>query len=1755
MSFQKPALFAAAGLLLVGAILISRPGRQALEIQAAARAAEVVAHSEAPGNHPGKVAFEEELEATQLTAPADASSSSTVGELPFAPPAFTESADPIHGFLEWAHAFSTADETKRGRLVAEGLTLARERRVALRELIQRDPEGALAAGLPWELRQQLPPEFHQHLEQPVNAFADYAVTVSSDFENQRHTVERTTELNGRRYQTFVFGQMLARGTASGLPVNGIALDDLLALAGQPGRLLGAAEAAQLAMAATELDPLCAVSGEPADALGDAQIVELAGEFEQFCQTDHLNLMNAAWSVGGNGKWVKTGTKPGGGDDFRALDTWSQGPKTVLFIRVNFPDDLTDPISESAAYAAMQSVSDWIVANSYGSSAMITTVTPLLTLPNTKAFYAQVGDGQLLTDARVVARLAGYDTAAFDLDAVRFTKLPGHNYGGKAYVRGKGVWLQSSSVGVIVHEFGHNYGLWHANFWNASQNGGIGAGSHAEYGDIFDTMGSAGAGDRHFSAMHRNVIDWLGDSHVRTATGDGTYRLHAFDIPSLTQGRFYALKLRKDQDRDYWLELRHRFASNRHIQNGVLVRWDPWAASGGGAHLLDMTPGSPAGSSSKDDAALVLGRTFVDPGAGLFITPVAMHGTGADKSVDVVIKTGSFADNQLPVVSVQAATTQTGTSEAVVFTALATDGDGDELAYEWDFGDLSFGPNSPVITNAWSAAGEYVVRCRVSDMKGGFASAQLVVRVGNPATFRITGRITDAQGEPVEGVRVSNGSTSTSGYRGGFTDSDGQFIITRLAAGDHTLSTTLHGYTFAAAGGWENPVTVGPNRAGMDFTATARPVVGWTILDAHASEADTKPATLRLSRTGSTSSALAVKYKRWGTATYSSDYTISPAPGNSSPYTLTIPAGASFLDVTVTPKQDTLSEGPETVLLTLVEDAGFVIGWQAEARIEIEDDENPGTPSVYVSSGADNRATESGGDTGSFTVNRLGNRSGDLTVYYTLGGTATPDVDYVAPPGSVVIPAGETSVAVTFAAIDDDLVEGDETVVIQVTPNPAYTISSGTTVITILDDDPPLVTLAVTDDLAIEGASGAAATASVLVQRLGNPTAPLTVHYHTSGTATSGEDFTALPGSITIPAGASSATITITALNDELIEGDETVAIVLASGPAYNVGRPGVGIITIRDDDIPTITLTASGATATEGGAPGEFTISRGTAGEEPLTVELAVSGSAIPGADYEALPDEVVIPAGSTSVTLAVNAVDDDLKEADELVTLTVRASPNYNVGTTGPVSVTLKDNDGGAAAAVGFKSAASAVLESQTSIKLPVVLSAAVSGAVAVNYAVTGGTAHSGADFNLSAGTLNFSANQRLATINFNLINDSLPEADETIVITLSSPSGAVLDVRTSHTLTIIDDDGAVVTITATDAEASEAGDPGNFRISRTGDNARPVTVLLHISGTASAPSDYEPLPTLIEIPAGSSHVDLPVRPVSDDTEEVAETVIVRLAAVSGGRAGSPNTATVTIANSEFSPPVLPAITLTVIDGETTEGLDDPARLRFSRSGELTHELVVHYSLSGTATPGEDFAAPAGSILIAAGETEALLEIQALEDSVEEPLEELVITLALDPAYSVGTPDTATIQFLDSPFMGWQLAHFTAEQRADPEWIDPEADPDGDGRNNFTEYAFNLNPNEADTEPLFRQSLEPIEGSVEKILVIEYQRRRLRPDVDYVLAVAPALDQWVDDSAELEEVSVTDDENGVTETVRVRVLAPTLHFSQRFVRLQIMRR
>jgi hypothetical protein len=512
----------------------------------------------------------------------------------------------------------------------------------------------------------------------------------------------------------------------------------------------------------------------------------------------------------------------------AESAWTQGTKTVLYMRVTFSDKpTTDPQSASSILSMMNTVNQFWAANSFGTLNMVTTVTDLIVLPNPESYYTGLSNGDmvLLADARTAAKAANpaWDYLNYNLDAVRYSGGPG-SFSGQAYVGARGVWMKSSSAGVAAHEFGHNLGLWHANYWTPSDiQTVIGPGSNNEYGDTFDTMGSASAGALHFNAWEKQRLDWINPtSNVTTITTDGTYRLHAHDLGgTLNTTLPMGLKIGKD-NRFYWLEFRQNsgWSSNPWIMNGVGVRWSPWTSSNGGTQLLDTTPGTPSG---KSDSAIVIGRTWTDEVNNIHITPIAKDTSVSPAAIDVRVNFGKSA-NAPVITNFQSSTLVANVGQTINFSTTASDADGDTLAYHWDFGDNSFGTNSASASKSFASAGEYRVQLTVSDMRGGTAMQSVIIRVGNPhptIDHRVSGRVTDAFGNPIAGARVTNGLSNTdANYRFALTDSDGTYTLTRLPFGSYNLAASAAGW-IATRANFNNPAAVSGHVQNVDFVVSPR----------------------------------------------------------------------------------------------------------------------------------------------------------------------------------------------------------------------------------------------------------------------------------------------------------------------------------------------------------------------------------------------------------------------------------------------------------------------------------------------------------------------------------------------------------------------------------------------------------------------------------------------------------------------------------------------------------------------------------------------------------------------------------------------------------------------------------------------------------------------------------------------------------------------------------------------------------------------
>ena len=493
------------------------------------------------------------------------------------------------------------------------------------DLIQTNPEKAIALAVPYAWRKSLPANVTRYLESWVDGRGSLTVAAA---DGAGPSVYRYAHLGGKRYQVFVYGKRVREVSQEHVPLHGIALDEKMALLADSLRALPADEANALESDRGKAAPhVCPVCGRESNFQNQEAAADIGGEVAWFCGSEHLRLANQSLAAsGGNGAAPNLSSA--------SNDAWTHGPKTVLYMRLNFPDDLTEPISEADANSVMLGVNAFYAKNSYDEASLTTTVTPLLTLPETKGWYGTAGPGALLDDARALARTAGYETANYDRDIATFTPIPEFAFGGLAAVHGKGVWLQSPGVTVTAHELGHNYGLVHANLWDTSTNNSIiGLGTNIEYGNIFDTMGS---GSSDFGAMFKNILDWIPDTAVHAVTNSGVFRIYPFDGPTRVNGRRYAVKVRKDFQRDYWLEFRGQFPANPSLQNGVLLNWSPWAETGG-SDLLDTTPGTPGGLA---DAAVVVGRTYSDIESGVHVTPIA-RGPDDDPWLDVQINLGAY----------------------------------------------------------------------------------------------------------------------------------------------------------------------------------------------------------------------------------------------------------------------------------------------------------------------------------------------------------------------------------------------------------------------------------------------------------------------------------------------------------------------------------------------------------------------------------------------------------------------------------------------------------------------------------------------------------------------------------------------------------------------------------------------------------------------------------------------------------------------------------------------------------------------------------------------------------------------------------------------------------------------------------------------------------------------------------------------------------------------------------------------------------
>ena len=566
-----------------------------------------------------------------------------------------------------------------------------------------------------------------------------------------------------------------------------------------------------------------------------------------------------------------------------------------------------------------------------------------------------------------------------------------------------------------------------------------------------------------------------------------------------------------------------------------------------------------------------------------------------------------------------------------------------------------------------------------------------------------------------------------------------------------------------------------------------------------------------------------------------------------------------------------------------------------------------------------------------------------------------------------------------------------------------------------------------DATVVEGATGST-NATFTISRAGDASEAVSVRYTTvDGTATAGSDFVAVPETtVTFAAGETSKSVAVSVNGDAGTELDETFSIRL-SAPDGTAISDDTGLGAILNDDAPP-TLSIDDVALPEGNSgttAATFTITRSGITTGASSVQyVTVDGTATAGSDFVGLaPARLHFGPGEATRTVAVTVNGSLGTEPDETFSVKLSSPDGAAISDDTGVGTIINDDDVRSFLSVNDLTIGEGGLVSPTAT-FSVTRSGDTSRPATVQYATANGTAVADSDYtSVGPGALSFAAGETTKTVPFTILADLVNEPNETVLLNLSSPSGAAIS-DAQGVATIVDDDilvglletaGPATFVAVTDVLETEGNSgtrPARFTISRTGVTTGMSSVRYATAGgTATAGTDFVGVePTTVVFAPGETAKTVTVEVIGDDRVEARETFSVRLSSpVDAVIADETGLATI------FDDDVLPVVGIS--DASVSEGNSRTVDATFTitRSGIIAGPSSVQYATaSGSASGGSDFLAIAPTtVTFAAGETAKTVTVSVNGDITGESAETFSVKLT-SPTGAAISDDTGTGTIFD---------------------------------------------------------------------------------------------------------------------------------------------
>lgn len=538
----------------------------------------------------------------------------------------------------------------------------------------------------------------------------------------------------------------------------------------------------------------------------------------------------------------------------------------------------------------------------------------------------------------------------------------------------------------------------------------------------------------------------------------------------------------------------------------------------------------------------------------------------------------------------------------------------------------------------------------------------------------------------------------------------------------------------------------------------------------------------------------------GTATAGSDFTGTTAG------TLTFNPGQTLATLSLPVVNDATEESDETVLFSLSAPGNATLAAPTTYTHTIQNDD----VSVFwaktsvTNSEADGFAT--------FEVRLSRTLSIALQVQLTtISHTATAGEDFTAPPSSVTIPVGQTSVFIAVPLLNDSLNETLEIAELRLSNPTVGQITGQTSAELRITDDEGLPTISFVPFsvfnpgfVQVGENVGQIFRAVTLSRPSGRPVWCTVSVQGSSATIFDDFVFDALPNQfLVINEGETNAEFSLTITDDTLFEGNEDIVLTLVSLNGASPGARTSGTIRIQDNDTaPTASFGNFSTSFQEAITSPSMPVQLSAPAAIPVKVNVAVTGGTATGGgvDFTLNSGTVYFEAGETNKHVNLTCVNDSLDEFTETINLTLSPGSPFSfppdgytaIGVAGILNRTFDIVDDDAPPVASIPSFFFALSEGQST---SAVVRLSAPSSLTVTMFVTGVHYNTtNEDFSISPGWIEFAPGETQKAVTISTTADALVEGDEAFSLTLHSPIGATLGGAASRPFFILDDDGTPV-------------------------------------------------------------------------------------------------------------------------------------------------------------------------------------------------------------------------------------------------------------------------------------------------------------------------------------------------------------------------